>query len=700
MKNPGKDRRHYRRVIAIFLFAIMLPSLIQAYLGLRYLKQEEQRQEQLVLRSLRVTLADAARQMEEDIHDSLVEVFDSLYTAASASDPFSAESVHQFIADNQVLNNVFILDIKGNLLYPRTFRENLRQSGSGLNLPERARTLLVKGEESEARGEYEGAIRNYETGLNMTATTQSRLMFLVRIARCQLKNNAIREAIDTYQQVIREDSHYFYGEEIPFQVIASFQLARIYDRTGKPGEATGTLIRLYEQMLSNFNRFPAKQYYFYSDKVKNDLKTRLQQEGQDGTERFEHLVNLENAFLKEPVSREAIQETIIPSIEIALLSRSPSEALRIATAESSSDSSILVAFKDLGLQHPGFRVLGGTINQDRIWSQAREALKHVDMGENLAVFLLAPGAKLNQPTAMNIAAIAEEPLPLLDGNIKDRKLVLAGLNGTTIREFTSKGTAFYYGIIVVIIVVIALGVFFIFNDISREQELMRMKTEFISNVTHEIKTPIATIRSLAENVNEGWVSAGDKQLDYFRLIGRESERLGHLVENTLDFSRIEAGNKRYIMEETPLKELIEKTVDRFKVLSADQGVSIHCALPDRLPLIRVDRMAMGQAILNLLDNAAKYSPDEKSIILDVRAGKEEVTIGVTDKGMGIDKKEIPRIFDKFYRSDAGQARKVAGSGIGLTLVKEIVESHGGRIRVESEKDRGSTFTIVIPLNQT
>ena len=226
-----------------------------------------------------------------------------------------------------------------------------------------------------------------------------------------------------------------------------------------------------------------------------------------------------------------------------------------------------------------------------------------------------------------------------------------------------------------------------------------MKSEFIANVSHEVKTPIATIRALAENLNEGWVTGQEKQREYFFLIEREAKRLTHLVENILDFSRIEKAKKTYRIEATSMADSTKKVIERFRLLVDVDGVLIKENIENDLPLLMLDAEAYEQALLNLLDNAVKYSREEKVIEISARLEDDSIIVAVADHGIGISKKDSEKIFEKFYRSPIPDGRKIPGSGIGLTLVKEIIEAHGGTIKVESKIGKGSTFILSFPISK-
>jgi signal transduction histidine kinase len=696
MKKPRKDRRLRRRIIAVFLLAVMLPSLIQAYLGLRYVKQEEQRQEQLVMNGLKGTLAAAARRTEECVHLSVLRALDSLRILTSLPEAAHAHKLQQIAKGNPLLDEVIILDCFGKLRYPRTF---CVQKMPGLFQPvlPAARLSLVRGEEYEARGRHQDAIDEYSKGLAGCVSTSERHAFLIRIARCRQKTGDIAGAEKAYKLILEEAQIQFNGEGIPYPIISSLQLASILDKDGRYIEAFSILTGLYQNMLDQFQQFSEKQFLFYFEKINSKLETHLERAGPGAASVLSGLESLAEDYLQEPARNKFLQATVVPTLELATHNRPEPSSIRYAAINIDSGSQILIAYADPGCLANGIRLVGARLSITRLIGLAEDSVKALGTGDNFSFGLLKGHSSDGSLDKNGIAYLAEEPLHLLSGTLQGYKLGLALARGMSLKKFTSSSIRIYYALIFGILAILALGVVFIFHDISREHELTRMKSEFISNVSHEIKTPITTIRSLAENVTEGYITTPEKQKEYFRLIARESEKLSQLIQNTLDFSMIESGNKRYTMEPGSIRELIERTGERFRALTAGQGVEVLYGLDENIPEVRMDRNAMGQALLNLLDNAAKYSTDIMAIRIDARMEGKEMVIAVSDQGIGIDAEDVPRVFDKFYRAESGENKNITGSGIGLTLVKEIVESHGGTISVASEPGIGSTFTIRIPI---
>ena len=231
---------------------------------------------------------------------------------------------------------------------------------------------------------------------------------------------------------------------------------------------------------------------------------------------------------------------------------------------------------------------------------------------------------------------------------------------------------------------------------AREMRLSQMKSDFVSNVSHELRTPLSSIRVFGEYMRLGRVTAADKIREYGEYIETESRRLTQLINNILDFSKIESAEKKYHFAGADLGCVVADTVAAFEMPLREHGLTIalHPA-PAPLP-VHVDRDAIGQAIVNLLDNAVKYSNGSKEIAVTLSASDGEARVAIEDHGIGIAAREQKKIFGKFYRVGSGLVHDVKGSGLGLAIVRHVVEAHAGRVEVVSEPGRGSTFTIILP----
>jgi signal transduction histidine kinase len=243
------------------------------------------------------------------------------------------------------------------------------------------------------------------------------------------------------------------------------------------------------------------------------------------------------------------------------------------------------------------------------------------------------------------------------------------------------------------------GLFLVYSNVRREAHLARLKSDFVANVSHELKTPLALIRLFAETLELGRVPTEDKARQYYRVINKESQRLTQLINNILDFSRIEAGRKEYRFAPTSVARIVSDVLEAYRFQIEQQGFELSVDVEPGLPEVEADSEALGQALLNLVNNAIKYSRETKSIALSVRRAGERVAISVADKGIGVPKAEQRKIFEKFYRGEASLVHETKGSGLGLSLVEHIMEAHGGTVEIESAPGKGSTFTLVLPQTQ-
>ncbi len=236
--------------------------------------------------------------------------------------------------------------------------------------------------------------------------------------------------------------------------------------------------------------------------------------------------------------------------------------------------------------------------------------------------------------------------------------------------------------------------------VDREVALTHMKSTFVAGVSHELKTPLALIRMFVETLKDGRVPSEEKRNEYYEIIARESQRLTHLIENILDFSRIEAGKKQYSFQPVDVGGIVTKIYNDYRYDLERQGFEHELKVDPAAPEIHADSHGIAQIVVNLLSNAIKYSRDEKSVRIEVadetRRDKHGVLISVIDSGIGIKPEDRARLFDGFFRADDERVRDRGGTGLGLALVKHIVDAHGGGIDVESRLVKGSTFRVFLP----
>jgi len=256
---------------------------------------------------------------------------------------------------------------------------------------------------------------------------------------------------------------------------------------------------------------------------------------------------------------------------------------------------------------------------------------------------------------------------------------------------------FYLAALALALTVALLGGYLLWRDVRRELGMAELRGHFVSSVSHELRTPLTAIRMFAETLREGRLEREETREEYLDTIVSESERLTRLVDNVLDFSRIERGRKTYRFRPTSLGAVVRAAARAVQYPLASQGFRLKAEVEEDLSAARADPDALEQAVLNLLTNAMKYSGDARDIDLRLRSIDGRAEIQVVDRGIGIPAEEQTRVFEKFYRSPTRENELLPGTGLGLTLVEHVARAHGGSVAVESRPGEGSTFSIRIPL---
>jgi signal transduction histidine kinase len=317
---------------------------------------------------------------------------------------------------------------------------------------------------------------------------------------------------------------------------------------------------------------------------------------------------------------------------------------------------------------------------------------------NHAVMLIKANSKDNATTAASpdwdggnpeAERKMESTLPGLTLAIKYR--------GTTIAALGERWVHSSFMILGGLSLLLIVGIFLVYRSVAKEMALAKLKSDFVSNVSHELRTPLSLIRLYAETLEMGRITSADKPQTYYHIIRAESERLTALINNILDFSRIEAGRKEYEFRETDLPALVQSTLDSYRDQIEQHGFQFEEHIDPNIPTVIVDREAIARSLLNLVNNAIKYSAEQKYLRVNLYRENGSVKLEVEDHGIGIPSGEQHKVFEKFYRVCDPLVHNTKGSGLGLSLVRHIVQAHGGDVALESAPGKGSKFVVTLPI---
>ncbi len=610
----------YRRAVAIYLVAIVGPTLVLLYLGLQSVARQRQAISVLTASNVRLAGEKLAADVEHRVR-RLAE--------ACLRDPelrprqLSFARVRELRERHPIAQHVFLLEA-GVVRYPVT-----RAPSTLPSQPDVARQRLwAQAEDLEVRQRRpDAALAAYERIYRLSPPGSKQALALARIARCLQKLRRVKDAEQAYRTLLERYDGLPDPFDRPYGVIARFELGQ-----------------WQQSVFSELRRDLLGGRWELSGEQLDYFLTRLPPALTDG-------------------------ERNIPFVA----------QFRLARA------------LEAGLRH------SGSVGANELYVQA--------VGEFL-VFYISAGTDALVGLAADLDWV-QDPL-VRQARAELRLETSVGLSWTNGRwePFATPAAAesgqasarreliVFAGTVVLILAVLVLGVLLLIRDVRRDLDLSRLRSDFVSAVSHELKTPLTLIRLHAETLLERQSLPESERRNFFRIILRESDRLTHLLSSVLELSRIERGSKQYRIEEGSLAPVVANTVETYADHLRRRGFDVEIRLAETLPPVRFDASAVSQAIVNLLDNAAKYSGD--SSFVGVRLWPEDghVIIEVEDRGIGVPLDEREKIFERFYRApnDSGKG----GYGLGLYLVRHIMAAHGGQVDLASEPGRGSRFRLMFP----
>lgn len=700
--------RRQKRLILIFFLTIFLPSITLSIFGLVALRNERYRLEQ----QFREQQFEFINSVKTEINQQISELENELQYLVRTPSFVNRDyrEIHTLVKNHLLENRLsdqFFVAFDGNEPWFPPFRGG----GSGsISTPVNGFSGQQKAKLEQAE-DYEFIQKNYQRAISLleellkdTKDRNLHAQLLNHIARNHMKQNNFEKAIAYYTDIIQHfpDSRTSSGTLLP--VTVHLQLVECYLRSGMQENALGEIIQSYRETLRNYYNLSENQFSAYASMARekfinlrnlypemitsdttyvNDFEN-LNFQYQNKINKWEVISTLKNECIAD-ISEDFIFEGVYTKNAHRYSKRIGTEDYLIIFAQIPDDKN------NLSQGIAGVNICNGFLEDSVLTNIARNTGWNAD--DSLTVTDMAGREVLGyNTTSSDVNRITS----LFDDNFPPWRIEV---RGNLSRPFLVSGIikSYYFWTILAMMAILGFGIVITGKIIAHEKEVLKLKTDFVSSVSHEFKTPITSIKALSERLMEGSVKDQKRMREYYSVISSDAENLSHLVGNILDFSKMEEGKKQYDFSEIDFKEWLEETIRVFFSKISSRRFNIRTSITDPL-LIKIDGNAMKLAITNLLDNAVKYSSEDSEIRVSHEKQENTLLVKIRDDGIGIPKNEQAKIFEKFYRGKSAPDYSSTGTGLGLAIVKQVVEAHGGKVQVESELGRGSTFVILLPFS--
>lgn len=534
---------------------------------------------------------------------------------------------------------------------------------------------------------YTIAIKNYLQSLDFAKSDQQKALSIEGLARSYLAGKNYQQAILYYKQLKNEYDRIENLNAHPYGISAPLQLNAIGAFIKEKVISSNSLYASYQNLKDGHWLLSSSSYFFF----KREYEIILNIEVETEDPRFEKGLKF-NQFLTNYLIPRLDERSSISSPDIT----NETKRRYIQT----KDGQYFLSFKKMlkpdteKLYYGGIRWKLETIITDLI------PLLLANLTEETALEFLLVNEHTENVLTNEVSEIPENSLSLAFTKIPLPWTFIAIQPEYEKLESDAKTQMIIYVLLVLIIIILMiLGVYVLLRDVNRETETMLLKTEFVHNVSHELKTPLSLIRLYGETLLlKKNLSEADRN-DGLQIITKESERLSYMINNILDFSKIEMGRKEFDLKSGNLKEVVMNTLDSYRYHFVKKGFKIEEDFDDNIPFILFDKNAVEGILINLFSNAIKFSFEKKSLKVSLKNTSETICLRVSDRGIGIPADELSNIFNRFYRVKNTSDFEARGSGLGLTLVKHAIDAHGWKIEVKSLPNEGSSFSIIIPINQ-
>jgi signal transduction histidine kinase len=674
--NPRKPGSRRKKIILYYFTGVVLPGIILGYMAFRGIRNDQALREQENLKKLESNSQTFFYEIDSDLGSFMDDqTSDSIIYGFRKCDPSILLLFSKDSTGSKKLITHQLLYLPAEMLTSEPDRSN-------------PPSLLKRGQRLEfAEQRYSDALRFYQDRILKTTDPEEKKESMVASARLYKRMNQHERAKATYKEISKDYRGSLLNRQIPLSLMASLEIMKINRALGEKDELRINLQKSLEMLLHPDCEYDANQFdmFFQSfEEISNepdDIIDSLFRKLEVKRIRTEYLIR----FLGE--------SNLIATSGNYHYGSSKNTTYGIPVNSGELQAIYLTTDNSNGLQ-------SGMVIDFPVYmrSVSEKLIRKIDPDSSINAKIedMNGDLVLSRIIAENTGYLAI-PFP---ENFPKWKLFLSENRPGFMTTLMQAGSGIYLLAFILIVLFMLLGFVFILYTLNVELRLNKLKSEFISNVSHELKNPLTSIRMMTEMLHHNRVENDERKAEYYSAMLEESEHLSHLIDNILDFSRIDEDRKKYEIIDLDLDKLIREFLNSIREMTRETGFEISYSYPNQVSVIRADRNAILQVLHNLVDNAIKFSGTSRKIAINLVLKDKEMQLSVKDCGIGIPKKDQEKIFERFYRCREAQQSGIRGSGIGLTIVKKIVEDHGGHLTLSSRLGEGSIFSVRLPVGGT
>jgi len=744
--------------LSLLLLVVVIPGLIISGLAIFSISQQKKAKELKISENYVNELEQLCKKIQDEVDITVIKTFQEFYAKpVQLNSPSSIQqTLKELLLKYSLVKYPFIINGKGNYIFPFSTKSSipLIEPKFPRNGHKEVEFYLKEGERLEfSERNFPGALKAYVKCQKFKGWERLKPYIFNAIARCYFKLKKYPQALSYYNSIFDYYSSLsLESRNFSIYFSALCQTARTYLRIGKKGEAVKIYLQLYDKILQYESIKPVDKFAFYKNEALEFLNSYMKEQIPQGNSRSKKKIP-ENLKVASGRLREfgdtdfslrwqyfeyenTEQKTDSPQKNEDFLHFSKIREFYLAADEKTqfykavkeldfwkkpgadidsdgeietkllaspgTDETVEVIFRKIPISDNklrqsspyffGFKISQAFLNSQKIL----DFFSEFPQRSGLKVVTLSPktGEK-NLLIGDNQGFVLKKVD--FDKFFPGVSLALVSQEKNIFSQMAKKEMFLYYFLIGAFILLLMIGIFFFYKYLSREAQLVRLKSQFTDQASHSLKTPLTRIRMLAEKLQLGWVSNETKKQEYLKTIQTESDRMNEMIVNMLDFSKIEVGKKQYNFEQRSFSLVVKSVLEAYSPYIKNLGFQLEVNIEENLPLIPIDEEAIKLIIINLLQNAVKYSRDKKFIGLRLFWKGDKIILEVEDRGIGIEAKDLKKIFDRFYRINGEHIQNVEGSGLGLFLVKHAVQAHHGEIEVRSQPGRGTCFKIKLAI---